>query len=156
MRNSRYGDPQPVLFAPMPPSNRTRTSVSAAIRAASTAPRCRDRVLSALQNQGETGATQDLLARLLGIPLATVCARINELGHMGNVRALTETRLTSANSPGMVFVAAEYVAGRPTERWPTERPNWRARALAAEASLARAQEEVERIRREVRAAQGAS
>lgn len=116
--------------------NRTRTSREAARRAETRTPTQRDRVLDDIRTCGAYGTTHAAIVVRLRLPLQSVCARVNELGEMGRVKALTETRTTAAGGQGLVFVATEYVNGRPLEQWPERRENWKARALAAEAELA--------------------
>lgn len=124
------------------PSNPTRTSRLAARQSAGRAPTCAQRVLRAIANAGAHGATQDELARDLGLPLSNVCARVNGLGNDGSVVALKTTRPTSHGAQALVFVLPVYVDGRPLENWPARREDWRARALAAEARLRELSQEI--------------
>jgi len=127
---------QPVLFAPAPPSNRSRTSRGAAARVAGRAPTCRERIRDHLRLAGTDGATHEEIARATGIRLDTVKPRVHELGELGFVYALRHTRASSAGAQVLVFVATEHTAGRPLESWPVPRIDWKSRALAAERRVA--------------------
>lgn len=54
------------------------------------------------------GLTRHQVAAILGMPLTTVCGRVNELKRMGDVRETGERRPTEAGKSATVVV---YVAG---------------------------------------------
>lgn len=136
---------QPSLFAPREGgSNRTKTIRAAAESSARLAPTCRQRVLAELRTLG--GMTHEELSVATGIRLDTVKARVHELGAMGLVRALKNTRATSTGHQALVFVAAENVNGREVEPWPIPRVDWRTRAINAERRAHELQVELDSLR----------
>lgn len=140
---------EPLLFSPPPRSNATRTSRAAADGISSRAPSCRDRILAFLRTSHHggprglghwyDGATHEEIAAALQIRLDTVKPRVHELGELGQVVALRETRKSTAGAEVLVFLAAEHASGRELEPWPVRRIDWRARALDAERRAAEAE-----------------
>lgn len=127
-------------------ANVTRTSREAARRAEPRTPTQRDQVLADIRACGPYGTTQAAIVARLRLPLQSVCARVNELGEMGTVKALAVTRETSAGGQGLVFVATEYVNARELEPWPARRVNWQARAKQLQAENERLRAELDALR----------
>ncbi len=142
---------EPLLFSPPPRSNVTRTSRAAADGISSRAPSCRDRILGYLRarpGHQYDGATHEEIAAALGIRLDTVKARVHELGELGLVVALRETRRSTAGVRVLVFMAAEHASGRELEPWPLRRIDWRARALEAERRAAEAERRIRELEKQ--------
>lgn len=135
---------EPLLFAPRPGANRTRTSRRAAELAEPKAPTCRQRILAHLRDHAG-GFTHEEIANDLNIRLDTVKPRVHELGEMGLVKALAATRLSSAGVPVLAFVAAELTLGRPIEPWPLPRVDWKTRAIDLQRQLEDARRVIERL-----------
>lgn len=148
---------EPLLFAAPPRANATRTSRAAADAASSKAPSCRDRILALLRCTAldggysciaRRGLTHEEIASISGIRLDTVKPRVHELGELGQVVALRETRKSTAGADVLVFVAAEWADGRELEPWPIRRIDWRARALDAERRAADAERRLRELTRQ--------
>lgn len=127
-------------------ANSTRTSREAARRAEPGTPTQRDRVLADIRSCKEWGTTHSAIVARMLLPLQSVCARVNELGEMGMVKALAVTRETSAGGQGLVFVATEYVNARELEPWPARRVNWQAMAKQLQAENERLKAELDALR----------
>jgi hypothetical protein len=130
---------EPLLFATPPRANATRTSLAAADQVADRCPTCRERIAAFLRAVGPGGATHEEIAGNTGVRLDTVKPRVHELGELGQVVALRQTRRSTAGAAVLVFVAAEHACGRELEPWPVRRIDWRARALDAERRAAEAE-----------------
>lgn len=146
---SRASDP--LLFAPKPAHNGTRTSRDAAIDVATRAPTCRQRILDRLRFWNWAGGTHEQIAAETEIRLDTVKARIHELGELGLVRALAETRPTSSGSQALVFVLPEFVGTRELEPWPVKRRDWRQEAIDQERRAIDAEKRIEELERRLSA-----
>lgn len=140
----------PLLFAPPPAHNGTRTSCAAAADATAKAPTCRSLILGYLTSIGCAGsncdgATHEEIAAATGIRLDTVKARVHELGCTADVRALKQTRCTSTGSQALVFVAAVHVGVRQVEPWPLPRTDWRQIAIDQERRAIDAERRVQEL-----------
>lgn len=107
---------------------RSHTSRAAAVKAQGKARTGRERVVDFVWQQGSRGATRDEIAVGTGLPLATVCGRVNEelqyLDSRGRsreprIRQTDDTRNTRAKTAAYVLVAA--VAPQPVTK-PVEPP----------------------------------
>lgn len=119
------------------PHNGSETSIAAA-RAVSLSDvrETHTRILDTLESYQCEGLTREQLAGLLGLPENTINPRVHELGRLGLVKALANTRRLASGKQGYVFVRAEDVRGRGVSDWPRAN-GWKQRALKAEAELAR-------------------
>lgn len=71
-------------------------------------PKCpsqRQRVLEYIESR-KRGATRDEIANALGLPLASVCGRVNELVKSGAVVETDKRRTTSTGGTAVVLVTA--------------------------------------------------
>ena len=94
------------------------------------------RILDTLESYQCEGLTREQLMDVLRLPENSINPRLNELGKLGLVKALANTRRLRSGKHGYVFVRAEDVRGRGVSDWPRSR-EWKERALEAEAELAR-------------------
>ena len=71
------------------------------------------RVLKHIQRMASVGATRDEIAEALGIPLSSVCGRVNELldPRWPDVVETDQRRNTRYGKPAVVVVAVEVVRG---------------------------------------------
>lgn len=94
--------------APSPPApcpGRAQTSVEAAAAVdPARSQTLRDRMLAIIRGR-EDGATRDELAALLGIPIQTVCPRVDELIHMGDVVQTADRRPTRSGRSAFILRA---------------------------------------------------
>lgn len=127
----------PPLFPMFARQNQTRTSRAAAAAVEPKAPTQRDLVLEDIRACKAWGTTQSAIVTRLRLPLQSVCARVNELGELGLVKALRKTRETNAGGAGLVFVAVEHVNARELEAWPARRGDLVARLDALEETVRR-------------------
>lgn len=71
------------------------------------------RVLKHIQRMASVGATREEIADALGMPLSSVCGRVNELmdPRWPDVVETDQRRLTRYGKPAVVVVAVEVVKG---------------------------------------------
>lgn len=97
--------PELPLFAPMPPSNGTRTSNAAAESVRESAKSLRQRVLNHLLACGKAGATDEEMQAALGMNPSTQRPRRGELVVLGLVCDSGATRPTTSGRQATVWVA---------------------------------------------------
>lgn len=93
------------LFDRPPPANRSSTSRAAAESISGHVAAQRERVLAALRNAGEQGATADELQVLLEIGPQSLCPRLLELREAGLAIEAGRTRLTRRGRAAKVYLA---------------------------------------------------
>lgn len=142
----------PLLFAPPPAHNGTRTSRAAADAATPKAPTSRSRILAHL-DECWAGRTIDEIARELQICTDTVKARVHELGQTGQVVALEELGVSFAGSPALVFITPKNRMDRDLEAWPLPRKNWRQEADKQERRAIDAETRVQQLEQQLAARQ---
>ena len=153
MRNAHA---EPLLFAPKPAHNGTRTSRAAAesidAREAAT-----DKAViwKLIRFTRLNGITSEAIARHTKINYDTVKARVHDLGCEGKVRALKRTGRTSSNKPAFLFVDAEIVAAAQEhvelEAWPVPRKDWHEEAIKQERRAIDAETRVQELERRLSA-----
>jgi len=95
--------PDPDGHAMKLPAHPTDTQVEAADRAQPTAGTARRRVLDLIRFYGEVGATDEQIAKALGMNPNTERPRRKELEEMGWIRDSGERRKTASGSPAIVW-----------------------------------------------------
>ncbi|MGH7243642.1 MAG: hypothetical protein ACREJD_09520 [Phycisphaerales bacterium] len=157
MRNTHT---DPLLFAPPPAFNTSRTSQEAAAQAAPKAATKRQRILECIAALGEFGGTIDKIASITKFNIDTVKARVHQLGQTGLVRALAKPGKSKAGKPAFVFVtaeaAAEAAAGHELEPWPLPRKDWKAEAIANERRAIDAEQRCMELTQQLAAREGVS
>lgn len=155
MRNAHS---EPLLFAPKPAHNGTRTSRAAAESVdAGEAENARQRIWKLIKFTQLNGITSEAIARHTGINYDTVKARVHDLGREGKVRALKRTGKTSANKPAFLFVDADIIAAAQEqvelEAWPMPRKDWRQEAIDMERRAIDAETRVQELEQRLAARQ---
>jgi hypothetical protein len=88
-----------------PPAVAVRTSIAAAEAIEEIAPLQRGRVYQEIAQRRERGATREEISEALGMKLASVCARANELLEQTLIYQTDATRLTSSGRGAKVLFA---------------------------------------------------
>lgn len=91
----------------------SETSKRAAQSARERAPTQRARVLVALLEREQAGASCDELSVLTGIGTPSLCARLRELEEDDLIKRLEATRKTRKGEDACLYVLPQYVDGRP-------------------------------------------
>ena len=90
---------------PLPYQRMSETSRAAACMAEASAESARRRVGLYVAGQGEQGATRDEISRGLGIPIQTVCARVDDLLKSSVLFRTSRTRATAMGRAAEVLVS---------------------------------------------------
>jgi hypothetical protein len=146
----------PLLFAPKPAHNGTRTSRAAAESIdAREAETDRAVIWKLIKFTRLNGITSEAIARHTKINYDTVKARVHDLGREGKIRALKRTGLTSSNKPAFLFVDAEIIAAAQEqvelEAWPVPRKDWHEEAIKQERRAIDAEKRIEELERRLSA-----
>ena len=118
-----FPDEDPGKLPPKTPHNNTPTSRIAAKLAKTFAATQQEQVFKFIEQAGERGATDQEIETALGIAGNSVRPRRRKLVELGRVKESGNLRLTSSNSPAVVWISTppnENPASKAALDWPLD------------------------------------
>lgn len=118
-----FPDDQPDKPPPKTPHNNTPTSRIAANLAKTFAASQQEQVFQAIEQAGANGLTDQEIETALGIAGNSVRPRRRKLVELGRVKESGNLRLTSSNSPAVVWISTqpnEKPASKAASDWPLD------------------------------------